>query len=483
YWVLLFVVLGGVLLIRGTPWRSPPGLHTVMETASTFMAAVIGALALVRFYTKKRTTFLFIGTGFVGTALLEAYHAVITSGVISYGTLVAQEDVSAWSWIGSRLFLGLFLYVSWLAWRREQADVSPERVVERSVYVTAAILTALVLGFVAFVPTSRAYYPELAIHRPAEFLPACFFLLAVGGYLWKGRWRRDPFEHWLVISLLLGALAHLAYMPFSEGLHDAPFDVAHLLKVASHMAVLTGLLWSVYATFRREAIAMEEIQVANDALAREVAVRRRAERVLQESEERLQDFLDNANDLIQSTAPDGTILYVNRAWLRTLGYPEDEVAGESLWEFLDSSSVERCRDAFDRALEGESVTGIELEFLDAEGNVVLCSGSANARFENGKPVAIRSIFRDVTEQRRVEREMAASRANLQALVESTGDAIWSVNREHQLITFNSAFGLAMEARTGREPRRGDPPERVFREEEVPWYREQYERALGGERFS
>ena len=36
--------------------------------------------------------------------------------------------------------------------------------------------------------------------------------------------------------------------------------------------------------------------------------------VRRETEGRLQHFLDTANDLIQSVAPDGRFLYVNRAW-------------------------------------------------------------------------------------------------------------------------------------------------------------------------
>jgi len=483
YWVLLLVLLAGTLLLRQSPWQSGPQVHTFVEIASTILGLVIGSLALVRFYSKKRGTYLFIGTGFLGTAVLDGYHALITSELVPAQTLFEAEDLSAWSWIGSRLFLSLFLYVSWLAWRREDWEGGPEEVKEASVYATGVFLTGLIFAFVAFVPTGQAYYPELPVHRPAEFLPALFFSLALGGFLLKGSWRRDPFEHWLVVALLLSAVAHTVYMPFSSHLHDAAYDAAHLLKLVSYVAVLIGLLVSVYVTFRREEVAMEEIQNANDALAREVAVRRRAERVLQESEERLQDFLDNANDLIQSTAPDGTLLYVNQAWLRTLGYEYDEVEGRSMWDFVHDSCLARCREYFDRVLEGEAVTDIEMELVARDGSVVICSGSSNCRFEDGEPVAARSIFRDVTEQRRAEREMAASQANLAALIESTGDAIWSVDEDHRLITFNSSFSLAMETRTGREPEKGDPPDRVFRPEDVSWYREQYDRALGGERFS
>jgi signal transduction histidine kinase/DNA-binding response OmpR family regulator len=98
-------------------------------------------------------------------------------------------------------------------------------------------------------------------------------------------------------------------------------------------------------------------------------------------------------------------------------------------------------------------------------------------------VSTQAIFRDVTEQRRAERELAASRANLAALVENTGDAIWSVDTRQRLVTFNSGFALAVEARSGREPRVGDSPESVFGTGQAYWYRNLYDRVLGGERFS
>ena len=39
-----------------------------MEALATLLAFVVGAISLVRFYSKKNNTFLFIGTGFLGTA-------------------------------------------------------------------------------------------------------------------------------------------------------------------------------------------------------------------------------------------------------------------------------------------------------------------------------------------------------------------------------------------------------------------------------
>src|SRR5690606_25629559 len=146
-------------------------------------------------------------------------------------------------------------------------------------------------------------------------IPAAFFLLAFTGYLWKGTWRRFAFEHWLLISLMIGFVLHAAYVSQSTQRYDAVFDAGHLLKIASYVAVLIGLLVSVYHTFRRETEALDVVRDINAQLAREITVRR-------ETEGRLQHFLDTAHDLIQSVAPDGRFLYVNRAWQETLGYSD-----------------------------------------------------------------------------------------------------------------------------------------------------------------
>ena len=78
------------------------------------------------------------------------------------------------------------------------------RISEQSVYWGVGLLALGSLVFFIFVPLPRAYFPELFFHRPEEFVPAIFFLWALAGYLHKGRWKNDAFEHWLVLSLIVG---------------------------------------------------------------------------------------------------------------------------------------------------------------------------------------------------------------------------------------------------------------------------------------
>ena len=260
YWIILLVLSVGAVLLRASPWSTGVSLHTIMETTATALAFVIGALALVRYYSRKQSTFLFIGTGFLGTAILELNHAVITSPLYQAPADVLPADASAWSWTASRLYLSLYLFVSLLAWWRESREERPEIINEISVYLTATVLAVVVFFFFRFVPLSSAYRQLWVFSQPGEFVPAFFFLLAFVGYYWKGNWRILVFEHWLLISLVISVVLHGVYMSRSTTPFDAGYDAAHLLKIVSYMAVLNGLMISVYHTFRREAAALDVVR-------------------------------------------------------------------------------------------------------------------------------------------------------------------------------------------------------------------------------
>ncbi len=273
YWLVGGGLTIGYAMTRGSGWQGSAQLHTFMEGLATLLALMVGVMALVRFYSKKNNTFLFIGTAFLGTGFLDGYHALVTS---QYFKVYLPSDLPAlipWSWVASRWFLAVLIYLSYLAWTRENRLGEAGRINERTVYLFTGALTIASFLFFAFVPLPRAYYPELWFHRPEEFVPALFFLLALVGYLCKGAWRHDAFEHWLVLSLVIGLVSQAVFMSYSGQLFDFEFDAAHTLKKVSYICVLTGLLISMYSIFRQ---AAED----RDSLELEVAERKRTENEL-----------------------------------------------------------------------------------------------------------------------------------------------------------------------------------------------------------
>ena len=117
---------------------------------------------------------------------------------------------------------------------------------------------------------------------------------------------------------------------------------------------------------------------------------------VEESEAQFRDFLDSATDLIHMLAPDGRMLYANRAWRETLGYGEEELTGLSVFDVVAPESREVARAELERCLRGGPAVETELVVLGKDGRRVVVRGHSNRRLVNGVPASTRAIYRDVT---------------------------------------------------------------------------------------
>jgi signal transduction histidine kinase len=242
-------------IISDNQWPSNSEFHTIMEMSATVLALFIGILALVNYYSKKEGTILFIGTGFLGTAFLDGFHGIVTSEFfIPY---MPSENTSRipWSWLASRLFLSIYLFLSFLAWRREKKSVLAKPVSEKIVYISSITLTLASFILFAFVPLTEGFFSDSVFARPEEYFPAVFFALAIIGYIRKGQWKYSGFEFWLIMSLIIGFISQAIYMSNSANLFDLEFNMAHLLKITSYIFMLIGLLINMHNIYQQAEIA------------------------------------------------------------------------------------------------------------------------------------------------------------------------------------------------------------------------------------
>ncbi|MFQ5775599.1 MAG: response regulator [Kiloniellaceae bacterium] len=407
YWTVGIGLGLGYALMRGSDWHSSAHFHTVLETIATFLALVVGVMALVRFYSKKSNTFLFIGTAFLGTAFLDGYHTVVTS---AYFKPYMHSDLPAlipWSWVASRQFLSILLFLSWLAWTRERRLGAAGRISEASVYLLTGLLTLASFVFFAFAPLPRAYYPELVFHRPEEFVPALFFLLALLGYLRKGRWRDDSFEHWLVLALIVGFVGQAVFMSFSGRLFDFEFDAAHTLKKVSYVCVLTGLLSSMCSIFRKgEADA--------EALRREIGVRQRAEKALADSERRFREFTEVASDWVWEMDSDLRFSYMSDRMTDVTGLPPSHFIGKARKDLVvdvDRAAWQRHLDDLERR---RPFRGFEYKITAAGDRDVWISINGLPRFDSdGNFLGYRGTGTDITERKLAEDALRRNERDLE----------------------------------------------------------------------
>ena len=289
YLILFFTLVLGSWVLRFVDWQGSTQLHTLMELAATLLALFVGGLALVRYYTKKTNLYLFIGSGFLGTGLLDGYHMVVTSSAFVIYFPSSPPSLIPWSWVASRLFLGLMMWLSLIFWRYEVRLGHEGRLQAWHIYLGGGVLAFVSFLFFAFVPLPRAYYPELFFHRPEEFVPALFFLLALIGYLKKGGWKNDAFEHWLVMSLIVGFVGQSVFMSFSGQLFDFEFDLAHLLKKVSYVCVLLGLSMSMFYLFQQAEESTLKIKKMNEDLTVQMEERLALEKSLRQHQETLEE--------------------------------------------------------------------------------------------------------------------------------------------------------------------------------------------------
>ena len=288
-YVVVFVglLLGAVPLSR-MHGHSTAELHTLLETIATLLTFITGAMALSRYYTRKDKTFLFLGYGFLAAGLLDGYHAAITSSFLAGQTPSALSALTPWSGTTARAFLAVLLCASLPIWNRKGSQKGNKDLSEKKVLAVVSCWTLASLLLFTLVPLPRAYYPHSIIHRPGDEVAAVLFLLAGAGYLWKGAWKSDDFEHWLVISIAVAAGSSLAYMAFSAQLYDSLYIAAHVLKIATYLCVLTGLFISMSSIFKNETEHADQVRIVNQSLIAEIAERRRMEEALRQMRDELE---------------------------------------------------------------------------------------------------------------------------------------------------------------------------------------------------
>jgi PAS domain S-box-containing protein len=197
--------------------------------------------------------------------------------------------------------------------------------------------------------------------------------------------------------------------------------------------ILTGELKEIKIPRLDGTVASGEIRISGISwennpsrmvIIRDVTDRKVAEEALRESEAKFHDLLENADDLIQSVNPDGSYIYVNRTWCKTLGYTEEEIKNLTIFNIIHPDSQAHCLELFKRVINGETIDNIQAKFITKNGNVIEVEGNANCRFVDGRPVATRSIFRDITERRKMEQAIKDGEESFRGLFNTVKEAIY-----------------------------------------------------------
>ncbi|HEX2731572.1 MAG TPA: PAS domain S-box protein [Polyangiaceae bacterium] len=155
---------------------------------------------------------------------------------------------------------------------------------------------------------------------------------------------------------------------------------------------------------------------------RDATASREAERALAASEEKYRDLYENAPDMYVSVNADTKqIVDCNRAVLNTLGYTRDELVGKPVLELYDQSCAADAREAIKRLRQVGELRDLEFILCAKDGARIDVSLNVSAlRNAAGEIVSSRSVWRDITARKRLERELALM-AKVTDLFRSSGE--------------------------------------------------------------
>lgn len=153
------------------------------------------------------------------------------------------------------------------------------------------------------------------------------------------------------------------------------------------------------------------------------------EQKLIRSEEHYRSLVEGTHDMIQSVRPDGSFLFVNPAWFKTMGYTKEEMPNLKLTDILHPDSKEHWQKMFSKIMAGETVTGFHVAYVTKEGRKVFVEGNAFPRDVGGKAVATMAFLRDITERKKAEEAIRRAYEELKSLDKLKSDIISNVSHE------------------------------------------------------
>ena len=221
--------------------------NAIFDFNMTVIALIVGVVALIKYVTRRKNKYLFIGFAFIGSSILTGMYALLSSGLVGTFALLQLSVINEFQWSAPQFIIALFAFTSILVWFVEHIITSHETYSKRELNWITITLVAISLFYVFVIPV---YY--------LNFFSLVLFLITATGYLYKRYWFTKYFEHWFIMFLILNAGSEAFYLS-SVDLNDALFFFARLFQLVAYGCGLIGLLMSIY-------IAFNEVEEGKDTL-------------------------------------------------------------------------------------------------------------------------------------------------------------------------------------------------------------------------
>ena len=217
----------------------------------------------------------------------------------------------------------------------------------------------------------------------------------------------------------------------------------------------------------------------------DISERNRADKALRESEEKYRLIAENTADMISITDMNLHFTYVSPASMRLLGFTVEEAMARTLEQALAPASMQLGLTAFAKEMQLEAsgtadpgrTRVLELEEYKKDGSIIWLEVSLSfLRDNDGKPVEILMVSRDITKRKQAEEALRESEEWFRTLSDKTplGMSLIDIDGRYEYVNpaFVNIFGYDLsDIPTGKEWLRMAYPDPVYRREVMTAWKE------------
>ncbi len=208
---------------------------------------------------------------------------------------------------------------------------------------------------------------------------------------------------------------------------------------------------------------------------------------MKQSEANLHAIFENSSEGFILMDKDGKVIsYNNKAIefnLLNLSIDAELQIGRYILDYVEDSRKSIYEDYIAKIYNGETVM-YDKAYLQKDNSTIWLNYIIQPVIAEGVINGFCSTGRDITKQKLAEQLREFDRSNLKALINSTDDLMWSVNKDSKLIIANKSFNTIVEAMIGNRIEAGatifDPG---YPNELLKRFENYYNRAFAGEKFA
>jgi signal transduction histidine kinase len=263
YTLVPSIPLSIIAILSANPntWVASEIHHFYIELIAVILAAVLAFYYISRARTLDDKFSLFVGAGFLASALIDLLHVIVSFVAIS--DPVFLKYFIPQTWFAGRIFLSAMLVIAIAKFsslssskgdeqeRKEQEIKTAQKRRTKKLQKTVIVYLAILAILAASVAISSLFFvlpasviDDYSIHRPYEIPSLVLFVVALF-YFYKNQLykRNDAFYKGILGYLIVEIFAQII-MSYSTQSFDTAHNVAHVLKDAGYFINIIALALS-----------------------------------------------------------------------------------------------------------------------------------------------------------------------------------------------------------------------------------------------